>query len=254
VGFTASYARSTYKAFNDPVVNLNQWQESYGIADNDRKHRLSVSAIWSVPGYRNNGRLVRVLTTGWQASTVTAFVSSPPMNPNLSTIDIDGDGITFTRLPGIEWNGFGRSTSVDDLRAAVDKWNADVIARSTPLPANPTAAQTAACILTLPNGTRACGPRTPRNQVYPLLTLPSNFTNGDKLLTTDLRVTRVISLTERLRLSIIAEGFNMFNVSNLGGYSNNLQSASFGIATTRVNQIFGSGGPRAFQFAGRLTF
>jgi hypothetical protein len=176
------------------------------------------------------------------------------MNPNLSTIDIDGDGITFTRLPGIEWNGFGRSTSVDDLRAAVDKWNADVIARSTPLPANPTAAQTAACILTLPNGTRACGPRTPRNQVYPLLTLPSNFTNGDKLLTTDLRVTRVISITERLRLSIIAEGFNMFNVSNLGGYSNNLQSASFGVPTTRVNQIFGSGGPRAFQFAGRLTF
>jgi hypothetical protein len=243
VAFSFSYALSRYKAFNDPVVNLNQWQESFGIADNDRKHRLNISAVWAPSGYRNNGRLLRVLTSGWQASTITGFTSSPPMNPNLLTVDLDGDGITFARLPGIEWNGFGRSTSVDDLRAAVDKWNADVIARSVPLPASPTAAQTAACILTLPNGTRACGPRTPRNQALPLLTLPSNFTNGDKLLTTDLRVTRVISITERLRLSIIAEGFNMFNVSNLGGYSSNLQSASFGVPTTRVNQILRIGWP-----------
>ncbi len=252
--FTFSYALSHYTAWNDPVINLNNWQESYGIADNDRTHRMNVNAIWQVPSYKGSQRFFRILTQGWQASTLTSFVSAPPLNPNLSTVDIDGDGITFTRLPGVDWNGFGRGQSADDIRKAVDKWNADVISRALPLPANPTPAQTAACTLTLPNGQKACGPRTPRNQAYPLLTLPTNFSNGDKLLTTDLRVTRTITIAERVRLSLIGEGFNMLNISNLSGYSNNLQSASFGIPTTRVNQIFGSGGPRAFQVAARLSF
>jgi carboxypeptidase family protein len=252
--FSVSYAMSRYQSWNDPVINLNNWQESYGTNDNDRRHRMNINGIWQVPHYNGAQPLVRALANNWQISTVTSFVSSPPMNPSLSTIDVDGDGISFTRLPGIDWNGFGRGSSADDIRKAVDKWNADVISRSIPLPANPTAPQIAACTLTLPNGQKACAPRTPRNQVYPLLTLPTNFANGDKLLTTDLRLTRTIVIAERLRMSIIGEGFNIFNISNLGGYSANLQSTSFGIPTTRVNQIFGSGGPRAFQVAARLTF
>jgi hypothetical protein len=175
------------------------------------------------------------------------------MNPNITTIDIDGDGINYTRLPGIGWNAFGRSAGVDDVRKAVEAYNADVVARAKPLPANATAAQMAACTLVV-SGQRMCGPRTPRNQAYPLLALPAAFSNGDKLLTTDLRVTRVVAIGEKVRLNLIGEGFNMFNVSNLGGYSSNLQAASFGNPTTRVNQIFGSGGPRAFQIAARLSF
>ena len=175
------------------------------------------------------------------------------MNPNITTIDANGSGISFFTLPGIEWNGFGRGSTADDVRNAVQQYNADVVARAKPLPASPSAAQLAACILPV-NGQAMCGPRTPRNQAYPLLTLPANFANGDKLMTTDLRLARVIGLKERARLSLIAEGFNIFNISNLSGYSNSLQAANFGVPTTRVNQVFGSGGPRAFQFAARLTF
>ncbi len=253
-GFTVSYALSRYTSWNDPVINLNNWQESYGISDNDRPHRINVSGFYQVPGYQGDQRIVRALTKGWQLSSITAFASAPPLNPNLSTIDIDGDGISFTRLPGIEWNGFGRGASADDIRKAVDKWNADVVARTIPLPASPTAAQTAACTFTLPNGQRGCAPRTPRNQVYPLLTLPTNFSNGDTLFSTDVRLARTIAFRERVRLMLTAEGFNILNISNLGGYSNNLQSASFGVPTTRLNQVFGSAGPRAFQVAARLSF
>jgi hypothetical protein len=248
-----SYVYSRYTAWNDPVVDLYNWQSTYGLSANDRTHRLSLSGVWQLPRYKGDSRVARALVNEWQASAITAISSAPPMNPNITTIDPDGSGISFARLPGIAWNDFGRGASVDDLRKAVEAYNADVIARAKPLPANPTAAQLAACVLNV-NGQTMCGPRTPRNQAYPLLTLPANFANGDKLASTDLRVTRLIAVSERAKLSIIAEGFNIFNISNLGGYSNNLQASNFGVPTTRINQVFGSGGPRAFQFAARMTF
>jgi hypothetical protein len=81
-------------------------------------------------------------------------------------------------------------------------------------------------------------------------------------------VTRVIRIRENLRLNLIAEGFNIFNVANLTGFSGTLDQwvrptatapgrnpdFNFGQPTGRVNPIFGSGGPRAFQLAARLAF
>ena len=96
--------------------------------------------------------------------------------------------------------------------------------------------------------------QNPAEPGLPLITLPENFSNGDTLLTTDLRVTRLIKINEKVRLSLIGEGFNIFNIANLGSYTGNLQSESFGIPTTRTNQVFGSGGPRAFQLAARISF
>jgi hypothetical protein len=108
-----------------------------------------------------------------------------------------------------------------------------------------------------------CGFRTARNQVLPLIALPSDFSNGDTFMTHDLRLTRVFPITERVRLSVIAEGFNIFNIANLTGFSGTLnaqvppgqvQPLTFGQATNRFNQVFGSGGPRAFQFAARVAW
>lgn len=55
-------------------------------------------------------------------------------------------------------------------------------------------------------------------------------------------------------LMLIGEVFNLFNTANLSGRSGNLLSSGFGQAKSRVTQVFGSGGPRAFQFAARLSF
>jgi len=73
----------------------------------------------------------------------------------------------------------------------------------------------------------------------------------------------------------MAEVFNLFNVTNVLGVSNVnysgfsnvlvrdsndpsspgfLQSSSFGQAVTTAGGVFGSGGPRAFQFAAKVTF
>jgi hypothetical protein len=59
---------------------------------------------------------------------------------------------------------------------------------------------------------------------------------------------------ERWRLSLIGETFNLYNAANLSGYSSDLTSAAFGQPTARFTQLFGSGGPRAFQLAMRISF
>jgi hypothetical protein len=248
---TAAYAYSHYTSWNG-VVNLNNLFESYGINAGDRPHRLNVSGIWELPEYKGDHRFLRGFLNGWQLSTINQFSSAPPMNPTI-TIDVDGDGISSLQMAGIKWNGFGRGQGADDVRKAVEAYNADVVAKSKALPANPTAAQLAACVLIV-NGERRCGPRTPLNQPFPLITLPGEFSNGDTLITTDLRLTRLIKVGEKVRLSLIGEVFNLFNIANLDGYTGNLQSGSFGTPTTRANQVFGSGGPRAFQLAARISF
>ena len=59
---------------------------------------------------------------------------------------------------------------------------------------------------------------------------------------------------ERWRIRVIGEVFNLYNAANLSGYSNDLTAAGFGQPTARFTQLFGSGGPRAFQLAARISF
>ncbi|HYH85957.1 MAG TPA: hypothetical protein VEX60_10935, partial [Pyrinomonadaceae bacterium] len=85
---------------------------------------------------------------------------------------------------------------------------------------------------------------------------------GDSLISQDLRVTKTFSFTETVKLDLIGEVFNLFNVANLTGV-NNLVLEDEGIAESditflrpsqRTNSVFGTGGPRAFQFAVKFRF
>ncbi|HEX4951244.1 MAG TPA: TonB-dependent receptor [Blastocatellia bacterium] len=261
---TASYALSRYVNNVNVGVNgvsMDNLYETAGISGGDRTHRLTVSGFYELPSFTGENRFLRALTNSWQLGLISDMRSAPPLNATLG-LDVDGDGISRTLLPGIAWNGFGRGSSADDIRKAVEAYNADVRAKAKPLPANATAAQIAACTLFV-DGVRMCGARTPQNQVMPLVKLPDNFSNGDPFFSQDVRLTRIIRFSERFRLSVIAEGFNIFNIANLTGYGSGLnplaapgavQQATFGQPGDRVNQIFGTGGPRAFQLAARFNF
>ncbi|MCI0390349.1 MAG: carboxypeptidase regulatory-like domain-containing protein [Acidobacteria bacterium] len=262
--FTASYALSRYWLNTNENVNqvsMDNLYETAGIGGGDRPHRFTFSGFYELPTYKGDSRFLRGLLNSWQVGLISDMRSAPPVNPNIG-LDVDGDGISRYTLPGIAWNSFGRGTSADEIREAVAKHNADVSARAKPLPANATAAQIAACTLFV-DGQRMCGARTPQNQVIPLIRLPDNFSNGDPFYSQDLRLTRFIQIREKIKLSLIAEAFNLFNIANLTSYGEGLnalaapgqtQQATFGQAGNRVNQIFGTGGPRAYQFAARLTF
>jgi hypothetical protein len=86
----------------------------------------------------------------------------------------------------------------------------------------------------------------------------------------DFRLSRAIQFGERWNLNLIGEVFNIFNVTNIlgvsnlnySGFANTLTpdqgnpnfSSSFGMPVSTAGGVFGSGGPRAFQLAARLSF
>jgi hypothetical protein len=263
--FTGSYAFSRYTNNVNVIVGqvtTDNLYETKGIAGNDIPHRFTLSGFYEVPKYKGDNKFLRGLLNSYQIGLISDIRSRPVLNPTVS-IDADGDGVSRLLLPGIEWNSFGRGVNAAMIRNAVERYNANVVAMSKPLPANATNTQRSTCQLFLPTGEQRCSFRSPQNQAYPYIKLPDNFINGDTFYSQDLRITRQIRITERVSLNIIAEAFNLFNIANLTGYGSGLnalaapnvpQAATFGQPSDRVNQIFGTGGPRAFQFAARIIF
>jgi hypothetical protein len=161
-----------------------------------------------------------------QLGVISAMSSRGPLMPTMSSVDLDGDGTTTTPIPGVAFNCFNRGCDKDDLAQAVAQFNQ-----------------------------KYAGQRDARNQVIPQLTLPADYEFGDSFSSQDVRVTKTFNLRDHDKLAIFCEIFNVFNVANLGGYSFNLSNtATFGLPTNRASQVFGSGGPRAFQLGGRYTF
>jgi hypothetical protein len=91
----------------------------------------------------------------------------------------------------------------------------------------------------------------------------------------DVRLTKTFRFTEHFNIQGIAEVFNLFNVTNIRGVNNVnfsgfqntllrdstnpadagfLRSSTFGSAIQTAGGVFGTGGPRAFQFAVRVKF
>jgi len=161
----------------------------------------------------------------FQAGLFVSYTSRPPVSAFLGDFDLNGDGTGGDLLPGTRVNQFNRGLGKRELGSLVDEFNS-----------------------TYAGGQDAFG------NVLPPITLPSKYEFGDAFLTQDLRLSRDIILRERWRMVLIGEAFNLFNIGNLSGRSGNLFSAGFGQATSRASQVFGSGGPRAFQLAARVSF
>ena len=153
------------------------------------------------------------------------YSSAPPFNAFVGGIDFNGDGTTGDLLPGTTLGEFNRGLGPTDLLRLVDQFN-----------------QTYA------------GTTDPHGRAIPPLTLTNHYALDDNFHSLDLRLSRSFLFRERWRLSIIGEVFNLYNTANLTGYSGDLTSAAFGQPTSRATQVFGSGGPRAFQLAMRITF
>ncbi len=211
--FTASYALARQYGLNG-INNLDNWFEGYG--PQGGRHNLNVSGIVDLP-YK------------FQLAFISSMGTRGPYRPTVSGVDLDGDGLDTSFLPG--WTVPDRKPTREKLEAAVNAWN-----NAYP---------------DLPNGQR---PRTSRNQVIPKLALPANYSFGENFSSQDLRLTKTFLFRERYKLNVFGEGFNIFNIANLGGISATVNSAGFGVPTSRAGQVFGSGGPRAFQLGARFSF
>jgi hypothetical protein len=228
--FTASYALQDSKSVLDVTQNLNNFFASYG--PDLPRHNLNVSGLVDLPW-------------GFQISLLSAFQSRPPIAPTIngfsnSGTDISSGGYTpLLALMGREYSGF---ISKRQLASFVSRYNATVAGTLTPA--------------------GAAG-RVP-NQKYPLIALPTNYELGDNFSSQDVRLTKTFRIREKFDIRLIGEVFNLFNNSNVSGFNFNLTGTvvngvaqpnpAFGLPNQRVGQTFGSGGPRAFQVAARVSF
>jgi len=181
------------------------------------------------------GSLVAFLPWGIQLSGITSYQSAAPFQPFLTGVDLNGNGVFATAaeslypgpaLPGGGFNQFDVSKGKGDLIQLVNQFNQTYAGKTDPL-----------------------------GHPIPFITLPSNFSFPRSFNSQDLRVTKAFRLHgERARLAVIAECFNVFNIANLTFYNEVLNAPGFGQASQRTSNIFGTGGPRAFQLAGRFTF
>jgi Carboxypeptidase regulatory-like domain len=238
---TVAYAlghNTGFVEFND----YDNYQTAYGTQPDDRRHRLTLSAIYDLPGYAKGSRPARAFLNGWTVALISENDSAPPLDTMLAGLDLNGDGISRTLLPGItRHNTLGRGLSPTELRILVDRYNADVEARTRR-------------VTNADGSVTVIRPRTPFNQIINVITLPDKFSSGDSFITQDLRITRKVNIGESYTLALMGEVFNLFNIANLSGYNNMLNQVNYGTPSTRAGQVFGSGGPRAFQFATRLQF
>ena len=91
---------------------------------------------------------------------------------------------------------------------------------------------------------------------------PNDAKFNDNFSSLDLRASKIFKFDERFRLEPIVEIFNVFNTTNIlgvsntnySGFGNVLGTPNFGKPLSTAGGVFGSGGPRAFQLAARLTF
>lgn len=166
------------------------------------------------------------LPWGFQISGISAFQSRGPFEPSIPGIDLDGNGLNGVPLPGAGYNQFGVNYTSGDLIKYVNQFNQNY-----------------------------AGKLTPRNQKIPFITLPSKFNLGQSFHSQDFRVTKTFNLfSERWKFLVLGEVFNAFNLANVGGMSGNLTDSGFGLPTSRFSNVFGTGGPRAFQFGAKLNF
>jgi hypothetical protein len=179
------------------------------------------------------GSITAELPWGIIVSGITSFQSVGPIEPFISGVDLNGNGaveageVGGSPLPGIGYNQLGVNEGKQALINAVNEFNQTYAGKTT------------------------------TTGVIPTLVLPANFSFPRSFNSQDIRATKVINLgTERAKLSLIGECFNVFNIANLGGYSYNLgtSGAGFGVPTSAESNVFGSGGPRAFQFAAKFNF
>ncbi len=96
------------KQASDP----KNFQADYAVGNADVRHRLVISAYWSLPYYRSAGGLEQALFGGWSLSGIVNIASGQPYTAILAPlVDINNDGnVQNDRAPGFARNSLNYPT------------------------------------------------------------------------------------------------------------------------------------------------
>ena len=200
----------------ESVFDVNNPKRNYGRSDYDARHRVSVDAVWRIPGM--HGEIPHFITSGWTLSPVIVLQSGQPFTVYTSAVfpsgDFNADGYNYD-VPNAPSFGNAKSTSRSDFLKGV------FAASDFPLPS----------------------PGTEGN-------LGRNTYNGPGLANVNMAAQRIFKLPflgDRGDLEFRGEILNLFNRVNLTTPVGDLASGEFGKSTDQNL-------PRTIQVLGRIRF
>ena len=221
LGKAFNYANDDQIPFEYSPIDPNNLQREYGPPPNDQRHRLVLSGVGNLP---------------WKLrfAPIWTIASGVPMDILLP----DGS----ERVPTLQRNAGGRKFhNARELNTFIASTNA------------------------------AGGVYEASANRYVMLPQVDDHARfSDSFNSLDFRLDRTFAFGDHFSLNLIGEAFNIFNVTNFlgvsnlnySGFANTLSpdtnnptfSSSFGKPVSTAGGVFGSGGPRAFQVAARLSF
>jgi hypothetical protein len=239
-------------AFNDAPTKF------YGPAGLDRTHQISVGFLSNLPWNINVNTTTRVASPLSQS----AFISCVDCGAaEIFMSDLDGDGITEDPLPGTNRGAFNRDVKTpQQLNGLIGAFNGQLTNLT------PAGQALISAGLFTADQLQALGATWSGGSAIPLA--PPNQVGLDWFLNTDVRVSKIITIRERVKIQPMVEIFNLFNFGNYDPPGNRLTAFLDGSAgsingTTPGNRSnryglgsgsFAPGIPRAFQFAIRVDF
>ena len=237
-------------AFNSAFNNETTLNDSRGLSDFDRTHRLVISYRYDLPFFANATGFTRALLGGWAVSGITIVQSGSP----LSVLD-SGAGSAFIGLgsaPGVETGSLAAgSTNSDGLTHGSIKSRIDGFLD----PAAFTPAPLLYPSLCDPTETNSSAPPPNSNFCTTLFgDLGRNTYRGPGQQNWDFSLIKNFHLTERTQLRFATDFFNIWNHANFGNptvtdvETIGLPNSPFGKITSTL------GTPRLIQFSLRLAF
>jgi len=227
-GLTSQFAYTWAHALDEatefrgviPLESTNLRQE-YGNSDFDTRNNFTAYWTYDIPGSSHGPKL---LTHGWQLSGLLSFHSGQPFN-------FPGTGASGSQRPGLNLIGNPFAGVSHTFNPSTGEQWVNPSAFCVPSPT---------CLPDDPNGDLS------RNKFY-----------GPGFADVDISVIKNIPITERFKLQLRAEMFNVFNRINLatGGGS----VVSNGYVTDTIGDFFGGPGigpgePFNMQLAGKIIF
>jgi hypothetical protein len=197
-----------------PVYAPNYKALDTGRSDFDRRHNVSASYLWQLPGLHTGPRLLHVVTNDWNMSGIVQVSSGPPLTIT-SSADLSGTNILKDRavvVNGVQPYGAGGCNNT-----------------------------TVSCVNFITPGAFTTPVAGDAGNVR------KGYLQGPGYTDWDTGLQKYFNLTERFRFQFRAEYFNVLNHTNLGGPVTGVSSAGFG-------SIKSASDPRIAQLALKFLF
>ena len=235
----------------DPFLDRNNAALEFARADYDRTHTVNINANYELPfgkgkPFLNQGGITDAIFGGFQFSSIINISSGTP----ISIKDING---TLNRTGRSNRQTANSSLTPEQIKDLIGIFKVNGrIYYIDPSVIAPSGSATGGNVLTNPDS-RFTNQVFFRAQPGQTGNLPRNFIDGPMYFNWDASLIKNINFSERFRLQLRADAFNVLNNVNFFIAEN---SGIFDVDTSTFGQISPGStyDPRIFQFAARFEF